>query len=87
MRLDPIDTIVQVAHEERRARRFGGWNASISAKDFKVLDYRVIDTRPCDPLMASDCDWGEQDSLANIPRKTMPSWVKASIMDSETGDA
>lgn len=30
---------------------------------------RVIDKRPCQPLIESDVDWGEQDSLANVPTR------------------
>ena len=30
---------------------------------------RAIDVRPCDPLLPEDADWGEQDDLANVPRK------------------
>lgn len=28
---------------------------------------RAIDIRPADPLRSEDAEWGEQDSLANVP--------------------
>ena len=30
---------------------------------------RVIDAGPAEPLRDEDCNWGEQDSLANVPRR------------------
>lgn len=38
---------------------------------------RVIDARECAPSDDLDWNWGEQDSLANIPRKKVPTWIKA----------
>jgi hypothetical protein len=41
---------------------------------------REIEARECQPssmFTTADTDWGEQDSLDNIPRKTMPTWIKA----------
>lgn len=29
---------------------------------------RILDARPCDPLPTDAGDWGEQDSLENVPR-------------------
>jgi hypothetical protein len=44
----------------------------------------AIMARECQPSDESDWNWGEQDSLANIPRKKVPSWVKAlSLKDNE----
>ena len=50
---------------------------SISFASFTEVMTREIDTRPCDVFAPSDLHWGESDSLANIPRKTMPSWLRA----------
>ena len=44
---------------------------------------REIDTRPCDLFSAVDTDWGEADSLANLPKKRVPTWVKALQMGDE----
>lgn len=47
--------------------------------DTRAADAELA-ARECQPssvFVAADTDWGEQDSLANIPRKKVPSWVKA----------
>jgi hypothetical protein len=68
---------VQVARDESRYE-IGIKIPKVSHLTMETVDGRQIDTRPHDPVMlAEDTDWGEQDSLANIPRKTMPTWVKA----------
>lgn len=58
--------------------------ARLSWKDFREEDGRVIDTRACDAFSPEDTDWGEQDSLENIPRTKQPAWVRAlSLKDDE----
>jgi len=48
---------------------------------------RETEARECQPssmFTPVDTDWGEQDSLANIPRKKVPSWIRAlSLKDNE----
>lgn len=65
-----------IARDESRFE-VGIRDIAISHKSFKDVMIRVIDDRPGAPLMAADEDWGEQDSLANIPRRTMEPWVRA----------
>lgn len=68
----------EIVHEARDERQFKhSWNANISARDFQVLEFRAIDTRPCAAIAPDDTDWGEQDSLANVPRAKQPAWIRA----------
>lgn len=72
----PLSRPIQVARDER-SFRYGIKGLAVSAKSMVDTMVREIDTRPADPGDAEDWNWGEQDSLANIPRKTMPTWVRA----------
>lgn len=48
-----------------------------SRPDYQLLEYRVIDTGPCEPLAPADCDWGESDHLDNVPRRDgWSSWLR-----------
>lgn len=49
----------------------------VSYASFTEVMVREIDTRPCEDFAPSDLHWGESDSLANIPRKTVPTWIRA----------
>lgn len=44
--------------------------SQVSAAGAHVDMVRVIDERPCEPLTDEDCNWGEQDSLENVPKRT-----------------
>lgn len=68
---------------------------SIPVPGLAVVNYAAMDTvdgrqlasRADDaPSDDTDADWGEQDSLANIPRKTRPSWIRALSDDGQRGD-
>lgn len=65
MRFD--DTIVIESRDEQR-KSLGSWQCNLSARNLVRLGFEAIDTRPCDALSAADSDWGETDSLANVPR-------------------
>lgn len=67
---------VQVARDES-TYSIGIKIPNVSFASFTEVMTREIDTRPCDDFAPSDLHWGESDSLANIPRKTMPSWLRA----------
>lgn len=74
---------VLVARDESRFE-VGIRGIAISYKSFTDVMTRVIDERPGEPLSCADEDWGEQDSLANVPRRTMEPWVRAlTIKDGE----
>lgn len=79
MRFD--DTIVIESRDEQR-KSLGGWTPKAS---FERVEFRAIDNRPCEPVSAADSDWGEQDSLANVPRAKSPAWVRTITL--EPGDA
>lgn len=77
----------EIVHEARDERQFKhSWNANISARDFQVLEFRAIDSRPCDAYASDDTDWGEQDSLANVPRAKLPAWVRALALTTDEGE-
>lgn len=40
---------------------------SVSRMLFMTTDGKQIDSRECAPFDPADADWGEQDSLANVP--------------------
>lgn len=75
MKLDTV-TIVHEQRAEQAARPLVHLPTTCH-RDYRTEMVRAIDSRPCEPLAAEDCDWGEQDSLANIPRQKQPSWVRA----------
>lgn len=60
--------------------------ARVSAKSMSTIDGRQIDRRECAPSDDVDWNWGEQDSLDNIPRKKVPTWIKALSDDGQHGD-
>lgn len=72
--LDPV-TIVE---EQRDTFTIGiPCIAKVSAASFTDRIGRTIDSRPCEAFSAADTDWGEDDSLANVPRKSQPTWIRA----------
>lgn len=83
--LPPTDT-VQVARDESRYSIGIPCVARVSAKSMDTVDGRQYDLRECAPSDDVDWNWGEQDSLANIPRKTVPTWIKALSDDGQHGD-
>lgn len=82
MKLDTI-AIVQTVRAEQAARPLVHLPTTCH-RDYRTEIVRAIDGRPCDPLAAEDSDWGEQDSLANIPRRGQPSWVRALALPAAT---
>lgn len=73
------DTSPLVAHVQRDESRAirplwvkVNWNCR--AED---VDGRQFAPRPALELGADDTDWGETDSLANVPRVTQPAWLRA----------
>jgi hypothetical protein len=78
--LDPIDEDNHTAIVEDRPthQRFASFGCleRVSYKSFKTVMARSIDDRPCDSIRPADSDWGEQDSLANVPRQKQPLFVK-----------
>lgn len=82
MKLDTA-TIVYEQRAEQAARPLVRLPTACH-RDFRTEMVRAIDSRPCAPLAAEDCDWGEQDSLANIPRRGQPSWVRALALPAAT---
>ena len=89
MRFDQTTIVIESRDEQRK--RFGSWKANISARDFSLIDWRAIDTRPPGPDMAftaDDTDWGEQDSGAR-PTITLAEKMKRQMTCSteDRGDA
>lgn len=82
----PLPQITIFEEDRDRKPRFshGFKGAVLSWKDFREEDGRPIDTRACDSFRPEDTDWGEQDSLDNIPRTSQPAWVRA--MSEPKGD-
>lgn len=60
--------------------------ARVSAKSMVDVDGRQFEQRECAPSDDVDWNWGEQDSLANLPRKTMPAWIRALSLEGQEGD-
>lgn len=58
---------IQIARDERRFS-IGIPMREVSFRTMIAEMVRVIDERPCEPLLASDCEWGEQDDGSQIPR-------------------
>lgn len=81
-------TPTQIVHEARDERQFKhSWKrAAISARDFQVLEFRAIDSRPCAAFTTDDADWGERDSLANVPRAKSFPWIRAMTLGTNDGD-
>lgn len=72
--LDPV-TIVE---EQRETFEIGfKCTSQVGIASFTDRIGRTIDTRPCEAFGADDTDWGDTDSLANVPRKTQPTWLRA----------
>lgn len=74
--IEKASTIIVARDESRAVRPLGirvNWNMRA-----ETVDGRQFAPRP-DPLTlaAVDTDWGEQDSLANIPRARQPAWLRA----------
>lgn len=76
----PDVAAVQIARDESRFA-VGIKLPSVSFATFTDTMIRTIDSRPCDLLAPDDEDWGEDDSLANIPRTTRPGWLTLLQMD------
>lgn len=71
---------VKIARDESRFA-IGIKLPSISFASFSETMVRTIDSRPCDLLAPDDENWGEIDSLTNIPRTTRPGWLTLLQMD------
>lgn len=89
MRFDITDVPVQVAHDESRYS-IGIKLPKISFTSFSDTVTKTFDDRPdaviaasLAPMTAADTDWGEQDSLANIPRTKTPGWITVLQMDGD----
>lgn len=81
----PDITATEIVHEARDERTFKhSWKADISARDFKVIAFRPIDDRPSEDFAPDDANWGEQDSLANVPRAKQPAWMRAMALDAKS---
>lgn len=90
MRLLDIDSnTVQVHRQEKRNRVLHSWNASISAKDFRCSmgAQPEADEVAWGAFVAQEETGGETDSLANIPRKRQPTFVKLATGIYDEGDA
>lgn len=77
------DTVFYGAHVRDPDGRwtYGIKGASRSACDYTDVEMRAIDAGPTADLAHDDAIWGDQDNLANVPRATMPGWVKALRME------
>lgn len=85
--LDLESPTVQVDRQEKRSRAFASWDIGLSAKDFKCSmgPPPIADEHAWSAFCAEVDDEG-QDSLDNIPRKTMPTFVKLATGDFDEGD-
>ncbi len=84
--IDDTAPTVQVAADESKYSIGIPCIAKVSHKSFETVMTRTIDARECAPSDDVDWNWGEQDSLANIPRKTVPTWIRALHCDDQKGD-
>lgn len=57
------------------------WKVDTEVNDFRAIDYRIIDSRPCDEFSSLDADWGEQDELVNVPRARRPNSARVAELD------
>lgn len=78
--LDDKDTETAIVARDSSRFSIGIKGIAISAQDFTDTMTRTIDDRPCDVMASADVDWGETDSLGNIPRTTKPGWLRALAM-------
>lgn len=78
MKITEIDT-VQVARDESKFRY--GWDISIDHRSFvcSMGPRPAVDSHAWDALAAATDH--EEDSLANVPRKKMPTFVKLATSD------
>ena len=83
--IDDLPPTVEVARDESKYS-IGIRIPKVSYASFTEVMTREIDTRECAPSDDVDWNWGEQDSLANIPRKTKPTWIRALSDDGQRGD-
>ena len=79
MIVEPTDPAYAAEIDRRMPNHEGALDAAygntsglsgVSAAGARVEMERVIDERPCEPLTDEDCDWGGQDSLANVPKRS-----------------
>lgn len=91
--LVPISPVAIVAKDESRQIRPLGikvdWNILARDENRWCKENRVSNPTLAGqpfPMPAEDTDWGEQDSLANIPKQTQPSWLRALNLDEPEGD-
>lgn len=82
----PLEMPTQVALDESKYSIGIRAVSRVSWKNFTEVMTREIDTRECAPSDDVDWNWGEQDELANIPRKKAPTWIRALSDDGEEGD-
>jgi hypothetical protein len=84
--IDDINTIIVQRDESRAIRPLWvkvNWNCR--AED--VDGARNLAPGPMQlALAAEDTDWGEADSLANIPRVAQPAWMRAVLTTEPEGD-
>jgi len=82
----PLEMPTHVARDESKYSVGIPCVSKVSYKSFTEVMTREIDTRECAPSDDVDWNWGEHDELANIPRKTVPTWIRALSDDGQHGD-
>lgn len=82
----PLEMPTHVASDESKYSVGIPCVSKVSFKGFTEVMTREIDSRECAPSTDVDWNWGEQDSLANIPRKTCPTWIRALSDNGQQGD-
>lgn len=73
--IDQINTVLVQRDESRAIRPLWvkvNWNCRVEDVDGRQFAPGTMLT-----LTADDVDWGEVDSLANIPRVPQPGWLRA----------
>lgn len=84
--IDDLPPTVEVVRDESKYSIGIQCVSKVSFKAFTEVMTREIDMRECAPSTDVDWNWGEQDSLANIPRKNQPTWIRALVASGQMGD-